>query len=103
MARQKIDGGPRWFSTSKARSFEEATRWNGNNHISCATGSQWDHQALYLTRKGVWVLHRWSQWQGSTDTWTEVTPEEARDWLLCQDEQDAAEELFPGCVEAVES
>ena len=34
--------------TSRAKSsWEEATRWDGNNNISKATGSQWEHETLH--------------------------------------------------------
>jgi len=26
------------------------------------TATQWDHQKLYRSRTGKWVLHHWSQW-----------------------------------------
>lgn len=42
--------------------------WNGSNHISQATGSQWEHESLLRTAGGWWVLHRWSQWQGVSPT-----------------------------------
>lgn len=45
-------GGGRWFNPDAAKEYEEATWWNGNNHVSKATGSQWDHEKLYLTPKG---------------------------------------------------
>ena len=38
------DGSGSWFDLDKAESFEEETQWNGNNHISKATGSQWEHE-----------------------------------------------------------
>jgi hypothetical protein len=62
--------------------WDEKTRWNGNNHISRATGSQWEHQTLYKSRRGrYWVEHT-SQWQGSTPHAEWVSREEAARWLL---------------------
>lgn len=76
------DGSGRWFSPDSAAKFSEATRWNGNNHISRATGSQWDHETLYYTKSGRWVLNHWSQWQGSLEKYTEITESEAVSWLV---------------------
>ena len=53
-----------WFDRSTAESWGEDTRWDGSNHVSIATGSQWDHEQLYQTAGGRFVLYRWSQWQG---------------------------------------
>lgn len=76
------DGSGRWFDASKAESFEEARWWNGNNHISRATGSQWEHEVLYRTVGGKWILYHWSQWQGSRETYSEIDNERAAAWLV---------------------
>ena len=87
-----------WFDDAKAERFEEATRWDGSNHISIATGSQWDHERLYRTVGGRWVLHRWSQWQGRPEVYRFLTDQEAQTWLLTN-EEDAAVERFFGEIE----
>lgn len=74
-----LDG---WFDPDKAEAYDESTTWNGNNHISDATGGQWEHEILYRTKSGRWVLHHWSQWQGTIPTYRFVTDEQAREWLL---------------------
>lgn len=83
-----------WFDIDKATAYEEDTEWDGNNRISKATGSQWDHQILYRTAKGRWVLHCWSQYQGSTPSYEFVTDEVAREWLIAQNEDGAVREHF---------
>ncbi len=83
-----------WFDRAKAEKFEEATRWNGNNHVSIATGSQWDHQALYRTAGGRWVLHGWSQWEGRPERYRFISADEAREWLLLNQEDGAVEKYF---------
>ena len=81
-------------------SWEEATRWDGNNHISKATGSQWDHQTLYRSRRGRYYIVSSSQWQGSTPSAEWVSNEEAARWLLANgheipdDLQDVANEVI---------
>ena len=72
--------------------WQEAERWNGQNHISKATGSQWEHETLYQSSKGnFWVEHT-SQWQGSTPHAFFLTQEEAARWLLTN-EHDLPEDL----------
>lgn len=83
-----------WFDDAKAERFEEATRWDGSNHISIATGSQWDHEALYRTVGGRWVLHSWSQWQGRPEVYRFLEDQEAETWLLANEEDEAAERFF---------
>lgn len=75
------DGSGRWFDSKKAKSWKEETRWNGNNHVSLATGSQWDHEMLFRTAGGIYVLNHWSQWQGSRETYEEISAADAARWL----------------------
>jgi len=75
--------------TSKAaQRWEEATDWNGNNYISRATGSQWEHEALYRSAKGRYYVVSWSQWQGSGpgQAWW-LSPREAALWLTSNDHE----------------
>lgn len=83
-----------WFDRDKATEYFESRTWDGNNRISDATGSQWDHETVYRTAKGRWVLHEWSQRQGAMETYRFITPERARDWLLINREEDAVAEHF---------
>jgi hypothetical protein len=76
------DGSNRWFDRAKSESFEEDTYWNGNNMISKATGSQWEHETLYRTIGKKWIVGHTSQWQGSTDTYEEISDQEAAEWLI---------------------
>ncbi len=82
-----------WFDVDRAQQWNEGTRWNGRNHISLATGSQWNHQRLYRTRKGRWVVYHWSQWQGSCDSYEEVTSAQAAQWFARNEYDDVPEEL----------
>ncbi len=86
MAKYTMEDGT-IVDTSKAKStWEEDTRWNGNNHISVNTGSQWNHETLYLSRKGRYYVVHDSQWQGSTPHAEYVTDEDAAHWLLANGE-----------------
>jgi hypothetical protein len=82
------DGSVKWFDEEKATAFKEETFWDGNNHISKITGSQWDHEILYRTASGKWVTHEWSQVQGSEETYTSITDEEAAKWFIQNEYQD---------------
>jgi hypothetical protein len=97
MQRQALtDGSGRWFDLDSAECFDEHTWWNGNNHISKATGSQWDHEKLYRTAGGRWILNQWSQWQGSSETWEEINDAEAAAWLVTNNHEphEACEEQY---------
>lgn len=72
----------RWFDRDEAKVFDESTEWDGSNYISCATGSQWEHEELIRTPSGVWILHSWSQWQGSRPDLEEISESEAHRWLI---------------------
>lgn len=87
-----------WFDDAKATKYEEATEWDGSNHISLATGSQTEHEALYRTAGGRWVLNRWSQWQGVRETYRFIDDQDARSWLLGNEHDEAAERYF-GAIE----
>lgn len=93
---QILDG---WFSLDSATGYDEATRWDGSNHISIPTGSQWNHEGLYRTGGGRWVLHSWSQWQGSNPSYRFVGDAAAREWLLANDHDDAVTQWW-GAPEA---
>ena len=67
--------------------WEENTTFDGSNHISKATGSQWTHETLYLSSKGRYYIVRTSQWQGSLPEARFVDNEEAAKWLLLNDHE----------------
>ncbi|MDA0252291.1 MAG: hypothetical protein O3A42_15320 [Actinobacteria bacterium] len=84
-----------WFDREATKgAYDEDTRWDGSNHISLATGSQWDHEMLYRTPQDRWVLRSWSQRQGKEDRYVFVTPEQAREWLLANNHDEAVEQVF---------
>lgn len=72
----------RWFDANSAKEYDEATEWDGNNHISLATGTQTEHESLYVTKSGVYVLHTWSQWDGILPQYYEISEDQAYDWLI---------------------
>ena len=93
MNRQSINGGG-WINLETAKKFVEDRNFDGRNMISAATGSQWEHETLYRSVGGVYVLHTWSQCQGSQDTWERIGMHNAVAWLLQNDyEPELAAEL----------
>jgi hypothetical protein len=86
-----LDG---WFDPSSAERFDEATRWDGNNSVSVVAGDKYGHEALYRTKKGRWILNRWSQWQGVEETYEFIGDDKAREWLLKCEEDKAVEKYF---------
>lgn len=93
MNRQPLRGG-KWFDRDKAQSWEEGERYNGQNFISLATGSQNYHQMLFRSASGAWLLHCWSNWAGSQETWEVISPAEATAWLVIN-EWELPEDLQP--------
>ena len=90
------------FSPEKATKFEEATWWNGNNHISKATKDKFSHQALYLTAKKKWVLNSWSQWQGTIERYELIPESAAINWLMENEEWEWVEEHAPKALQTKE-
>jgi hypothetical protein len=54
---------------------------------------------LYRTAQGRWVLHSWSQWQGTRERYEFISDDAARTWLLANDHDGAVERFF-GPVES---
>lgn len=67
--------------------YEEATDWNGSNHISRATGSQWNHQMLYRSAKGRYYVVFTSQMEGTMPRAEWLTAQDAARWLLHNDHE----------------
>ena len=78
------EGNGSWFDSEKAECFKEHSDHDGRNYISKATGSQWYHEAIYLTKGGKFVLNYWSDFQGSRETYEEIPKEAAAAWFAKQ-------------------
>ena len=99
MAKKRValsDGSGRWFSTDASEYFKEETNHDGHNWISQATGKQTEHEGLYRTTGGRFILHEWSQWQGSSDKYSEISNEAAAKWFAINDREphEACEKEF---------
>jgi len=82
------DQSGQWFDSEKSEIYKENTYHDGKNWISKATGSQWEHEAVHVTKGGKFILNHWSNFQGSTETYEEITKEQAAEWFAKQDMQD---------------
>jgi len=83
------DNSGKWFDMDKAEEFKEAEDWDGNNNISKATKSQFEHERLYRTVSGKWILNHWSQMQGSIEAYIEISDDEAAKWLVINEKESA--------------
>jgi len=85
MARTALtDNSGQWFDDSKADLYEEDTYHDGRNWISKATGSQWKHESIYVTKSGQFILNHYSNYQGSRETYESISKEEAAVWFAKQ-------------------
>ena len=75
------DGSGKWFSEETAECFKEETYHNGRNFISKATGNQFEHEAIYRTKGGRFILNHWSDWQGRKETYEGIDNETAAIWF----------------------
>jgi hypothetical protein len=92
MARYQIDDDS-FVNTDLAKEkWDEDTWWNGQNHISKATGSQWEHETLYLSSKGRYYVIHTSQYEGTAPGARWLEPGQAAAWLLNND-HDLPEDL----------
>jgi hypothetical protein len=85
MSTYRMDDGTVVKTENAIKHWNEANRWDGNNHISKATGSQWNHETLYQSRKGRYWKECESQWQGSTPHAEWLSNHSAAQWLLAND------------------
>jgi hypothetical protein len=79
MARFEMDDGTIVDTQKAQKSWEEETDFDGHNHISRATGSQWEHETLYRSAKGRYYVATESVHKSSA---TFVDDRTAATWLL---------------------
>jgi hypothetical protein len=87
-----MDDGTVLDTKNATNHWNEARWFDGHNHISTPTGSQWDHETLYRSRKGRYYILHSSQWQGKSDYCTWIDHRPAAGWLLAND-HDLPEDL----------
>jgi hypothetical protein len=87
MSTYRMDDGTVVNTEDATKYWSEDTRWDGNNHISVATGSQWTHQTLYRSRKGRYYVEHESNETGSGSHAEWVSNQEATRWLLANNHE----------------
>ena len=75
------DGSNKWFNIESSEKFDEGTFHNGQNWISKATNSQWNHETLYRTKGKQWVLVKNSNIQGTQEEVVLISNDEAAEWF----------------------
>lgn len=86
------------FHSETATHYNEDTYYQGRNEVSRATGTPWDHETLYRTQHGRWVLNTWGDRQGTPEAWRYTDAATAKSWLL-RNHHDAAVEQWFGEIE----
>lgn len=98
MSRYRMSDGTVVDTKNAVAQWEEDTRWDGRNYISVATGSQWEHQTLYRSRKGRFYIEHVSSYEGTTPGVEWCSNEEATRWLLANghnpEDADFPKDLF---------
>lgn len=85
MTAYKMDDNTVVNTNNATNWWSEDTYFDGNNHISAATGSQWNHETLYRSRKGRYYVVWSSQYQGSQSRAEWISNRQAALWLLNND------------------
>ncbi|MDR3286945.1 MAG: hypothetical protein LBT27_05840 [Prevotellaceae bacterium] len=97
------DNSGSWFDEEKANVFKEDTYHDGQNWISKATGSQWEHEVIYVTKECRFILNHYSNFQGSRETYELISKREAAEWFAKQSfDDDEIPEVFHFEVEKLE-
>jgi hypothetical protein len=94
MTTYRMDDGTVVDTDRATTHWNEATFWDGHNHVSKATGSQWTHQTLYRSRKARYYVEHTSQWEGARSHVEWLSPQAAAQWLLHNDHE-LPEDLAP--------
>lgn len=102
MTRIMVDGddGERdgWFDQESATFFEGRREWDGANMACVHLKDGTRRQHLYRTRGGRWVIQTLSQWSHEQTGYMFVSDDQARDWLILN-ENDAVVEKYFGEIE----
>lgn len=90
------DNSGKWFDMDKTTEFKNRYFWDGYNNVSKSAGKH-NHESIYRTANGKWVLEFTSQWQDINDSYTELDDEEAAAWFMKNeyDDYDIPEGLLP--------
>ncbi|MGW1180196.1 hypothetical protein [Streptomyces drozdowiczii] len=83
------------FILESAKLFQESTKSVDDfTQVSVNTGSERLHETLYRTAGGQWVIANWSDFADSTTDYRFIDDEQAKSWLLLNEEDAAVEKYF---------
>lgn len=82
-----------YFDLAKTERWSGATRWDGSNNADINVGAN-RRQDLLRTAGGRWVIETRSSWVGEGDRYSWATDEQAHEWLMFNEEEAAAIQLF---------
>lgn len=74
--------------------FDKAEEWSDRDHDNNGSGGTGRGQAVIRTAGGLWVLRRWTIWQDQTDGFEFISDDQAQEWLLRNNFDDAVTEYF---------
>lgn len=78
-----FDGTGRWFDIDSAKKFDERGMLaDDGTFVSLATGNSWEHETLYLTTNGTYVMFFADDRNPSLSQFVEYDAEKAVQWLL---------------------
>jgi hypothetical protein len=77
-----------WFDTAAAEN------WRDQDHNGNGSGGTGRGTALWHTSQERWVLENWTSWQDERSTYQFIEPEQAREWLIRNEEDSAVARYF---------
>jgi hypothetical protein len=94
----ETDAPREYFDLDKVERWDGAKSWDGQNNADINVGAN-AGQAILRTAGGRWVLHSWSNWVGTPDSYNWATDEQAQEWLLFNGHDNAATAHFGPAAE----
>ncbi len=85
MATYRMQDGTVVKTENAVESWNEASDWNGSNHIGRSSCSQWHDHTMHKSKKNRYWLEKRSRVQGESEYAEWLSPEEATRWLMLND------------------
>ena len=82
-----------WFDRDRATRVVGRREFDGENMADVHVGAN-RGQNLYRTAKGRYVLETWSAWVNEDTTFEFISPDQAREWLTIDGEDDLVTKWF---------
>lgn len=83
------DNSGRWFDKDSAKEWREAVILaDDGTPVSMATRNSWEHETLYLTKAGSFVMWFFNEHNHSLSQYVEWDEDKAAKWLLANGHND---------------